>query len=413
MRVLFINQYDNRGGAAVVARRLKQSLSTKHGVTCHSLVAYKSGSGGDTFSIRSKGAELAERIIDRVCNTIGFQYQFLPFSSSSILQEVKKIRPDVISLHNSHGGYFQTSSLIKISSLAPVVWTLHDMWSFTGNSAHTFGDESWKQLKNPPHLAWIYPAIGINRGGALLKQKAKIYRQSNLTLVTPSMWLHDLAVQSPVYDSKKVIHINNGVDLSLFRPDPSHAMRRELGIPIDARVIMFSAETVKGNPWKGGNDLAEVVRIINDKGNQEIHLIITGGNADDWLKDFTNLHVHRPGYISDEQQMARYLAAADVFLYPTRADNLPNVLIEAIACGTACVTFDVGGCGEIIQNNINGVVVKAGDIVGMAEQLLLLLNDRDRITRYSSAARRIATEKFSIESMSEKYLNVFTSLIKK
>jgi glycosyltransferase involved in cell wall biosynthesis len=412
MRILFINQYDNRGGAAVVARRLKHVLSAHEHISCRSLVAYKSGSDSSVFPIRSKAEELAERLIDRLFNKAGFQYQFFPFSSSFILHNVKEFRPDVISLHNSHGGYFQTSLLEKISALAPVVWTLHDMWSFTGNSAHTFGDESWKQLKNASHLTSIYPGIGVNRGASLLKQKAKIYRRSNLTVVTPSAWLHNLASQSPVFSKNQVLHIDNGVDLSVFHPDNDQSVRTHLNIPHDASVVMFSAESVKGNPWKGGNDLADVVKVINEKCTGQVHLIITGSNAEDWLSGFSNLVVHRIGYVSDEQEMARYLSASDVFLYPTRADNLPNVLIESIACGTPCVTFDIGGCSEIIQHNTNGIVVKPGDISGMADQLLLLLSDRERLRRYSAEARRVASEKFSIERMGEKYLEVFGSLIK-
>jgi glycosyltransferase involved in cell wall biosynthesis len=412
MRVLFINQYDSRGGAAVVARRLKRVLSAEGDITCRSLVAYKSGDDDTVFRIRSKPAEMTERVIDRVFNKAGYQYQFFPFSSSSILRAIKEYRPDIISLHNSHGGYFQTTLLKKISALAPVVWTLHDMWSFTGNSAHTFGDESWKQLRNPEHLTSVYPSIGINRGDFLLRQKRKIYSQSNLTVITPSEWLRNLAVQSPLFNGKNVITINNGVDLSVFSRADRDAVRTKLNIPAESRVVMFSAESVKGNPWKGGDDLAEAVKLISEQSSRNIHLIITGGNAEDWLKDFSNLIVHRTGYVVDEHQMAGYLSASDVFLYPTRADNLPNVLIESIACGTPCVTFDVGGCREIVQHNTNGIVVKAGDVREMTKELLSLLDDGERLTRYSTEARRIAEEHFSIGLMGKRYIEVFKSRIK-
>jgi glycosyltransferase involved in cell wall biosynthesis len=109
--------------------------------------------------------------------------------------------------------------------------------------------------------------------------------------------------------------------------------------------------------------------------------------------------------------MAVYLSASDVFLYPTRADNLPNVLIESIACGTPCVTFDVGGCREIVKHNTNGIVVKAGDVREMTKELLSLLDDGERLTRYSTEARRIAEEHFSIGLMGKRYIEVFKSRI--
>jgi glycosyltransferase involved in cell wall biosynthesis len=216
MRILFINTHDKRGGAAVVAQRLRMSLENQYSADCFHLVAYKLTSDEKTFSTRNWISSFVENVINRFCNKIGAQYQFFPFSAATILRKIKQLAPDVISLHNTHGGYFPTPLLQKISELAPIVWTLHDMWSFTGNAAHTFGDESWKQLRNSGSLISIYPSIGINTGKYLLRQKQRIYSNSNITIATPSKWLYTLANQSPVFKTKKVVHINNGVDINIF-----------------------------------------------------------------------------------------------------------------------------------------------------------------------------------------------------
>jgi len=409
MRVLFVNMFEKRGGAAIVADRISKVLTERFGVECHGAFAYTAGQSAGTTQLRSKSGELVEKIIDRLSNKAGLQYQFFPFSSGKLLSTIERVKPDVISLHNTHGGYFATPLLAKISQHAPVVWTLHDMWSFTGNSAHTFGDVSWQQLKQARHLNSIYPAIGINTGAFLLRQKARVYGRSNLTVVTPSQWLHSLAVKSPVFRGKEIVHINNGVDLKVFRPYDKAEVRASLDIPADARVLMFSADYLKNNPWKGGNDLVEALKLISQGWQGQVHLVIAGHAEGGWLSELPNFVVHYTGYISEEASMARYLSASDLFLYPTRADNLPNVLVEAIACGVPCVTFDVGGCGEIVLNRVNGVVVGPAQTRAMAESVIALLGDDEKRTSFAREARMHAEREFSAEVMGRQYFDLFAS----
>jgi len=411
MRVLFINTNDKRGGAAIAANRLKHVLVRDYQAECFSLVAYGDKDASGIYPLRNKATQKAERALDIVSSKVGLQYQFFPFSSLAIRAGIRRLKPDVISLHNTHGGYFETSLLKSISRQAPVVWTLHDMWSFTGNAAHTFGDESWAEMKNAGHLTKIYPAIGLNTGSFLLRQKSRIYRQSDLAVVTPSQWLYRLARKSPVFSGKEIRHIHNGVDLTIFRPYDKAEVRATLNIPADGRVLMFSGETLKDNLWKGGEHLIEVLKTIGARGKGPIHAIITGAREDQALTGLQDFTIHATGYIDGEQAMARYLAAADVFLYPTRADNLPNVLIEAIACGTPCVSFDIGGCKEIVQHGVNGVVIEPFKLGDMAEAVLALLYDDERRKAYSTEARRFAEKEFSVDQMARSYHDLFVSRI--
>jgi glycosyltransferase involved in cell wall biosynthesis len=355
---------------------------------------------------RNKTQALLERVIDRVTRMLGAQYLFFPFSSRRILELVRELKPDVISLHNTHGGYFETSLLEKISVYAPVVWTLHDMWSFTGNSAHTFGDESWKEMRNTSALTKIYPAIGFNTGQWLLKRKKKIYQRSRLTIVCPSKWLFNLAEQSPVFQGKRVQHINNGVDLNVFRPHDKTTARARLGVPDADRVIMFSAEHLNDSQWKGGNDLLEMLSAIDNMISFRSVLLVVGSGRLQGDQVFKNLRVHYTGFVHAEETLVDCYCSSDLFLYPTKADNLPNVLVEAIACGIPCATFDIGGCKEIIVDGYNGLVLEKGNNV----PLLRLLTDRHTLSKMSVNARQYAEEHFSIEKMGEQYYNLFESL---
>ena len=148
MKTLFINKYDTLGGAAKAAFRLNLGLRKYLNYDNYFLVGIKASNLEYVYKTRESGFEnLVERGINFATNLIGFQYKWFPFSTRKIISVVRELKPDIISLHNIHGGYFKTSLIKELSKYAPIVWTLHDMWAFTANAAYTLGDDSWKSLK--------------------------------------------------------------------------------------------------------------------------------------------------------------------------------------------------------------------------------------------------------------------------
>lgn len=411
MKVVFINISDIKGGASIAANRLRESLTKNYSVDSYYMVPDKNLVDKRVFATRNKIAGFIEKIIDRIFNKIGLQYQFFPFSSAFLIRMIRQLKPDIISLHNTHGGYFQTTILSKLSQIAPIVWTLHDMWSFTGNAAHTFENESWKELKNDAQLTQIHPRIGINSGVYLLKQKLNIYKKSNVRFVTPSQWLFNLTQQSPVFKGKEIVQIFNGIDLTVFKPLDKAKIRLTLGISLDAKVLMFSAGDLINNMWKGGNHLIEVLKNINSIVNFKVHLIVVGSGELELMPKLPNLIIHQIGFVDNEYQMANYFSACDLFIYPTKADTLSTVLIEAIACGAPCVTFNIGGCSEIVINNYNGIIVTPFLLEEMSISIVELLKDQKKINLMSCNARYHAEKNFSIEQMSKNYYDKFKSII--
>jgi glycosyltransferase involved in cell wall biosynthesis len=411
LKILFINKYDVTGGAAVAAFRLHKALESEFNTEDLFLVGIKRSNLSNVIPTRKPGFQnFMERGFNFLFNQIGLQYKFHPFSSGTILRTARKFSPDIISLHNAHGGYFKTSLLIELSKIAPVIWTLHDMWAFTANAAHTFGDDSYKYMKSGKGENKLFPQIGLNTGNWLLKEKKRIYSHSNLTIVTPSKWLLELASQSPVLIGKKLINIPNGIDLNIFQPRENTSVRHELGIPDDAKIIIFGAEKVMSGNYKGGEDLINILKKLDSGLDQKIHLIIIGQSDLKKYYEFKNFEIHETGYIFEEERMAKYLSASDIFVYPTKADNLPNALVEAAACGTPAVTYDVGGCKEIVVDNESGFVIPPFDVQKFVEKiLLLLLNDSIRIEQ-SKRCRQIAEEKFGVSLMAKKYFELFNLL---
>ena len=414
MKILVINLTDKIGGSAITTYRLCKSLEQFYDdIETFFAVGIKSTWDPKVFCTRTRGYErYIEKILDNVTNRFGFQYCWFPFSSKNILQRLQAIQPDIVYLRNIHGGYFDTSLIEKLSKQAPIVWTLSDMWSFTGHCAHSFGDMSWKNLDCGCPDKSIFPAIGRNTGKWLLRRKKKIYERSNITLVTPSKWLNSLATLSPVFHNKKIVQIYNGFDLNVFRPKNKDACRVSLDIPIDAKVLMFSARSISNqNPWKGGSDLLNILESINKKTKTSIHLLILGDGELDWLYRLKNFVIHHIGYVKNDILLATCYSAADVLLYPTRADNLPNVLLEAISCGLPCITSDIGGCGEIIDDSDNGYVLEATELELFASKANELLNSPDKRQLFSVNARKSAEKYFSLQNMCQNYHKLFCETI--
>lgn len=397
----------------MVLQRLRKGLDSEYSIEHRLLVKIKSSAEDNTHQVLSSNwQKLTEKVIDKLTKTAGLLYQSFPFSSRRILEEVRDFRPDIIHLHNTHGSYFPTPLIQTLSRYAPIVWTLHDMWSFTGNAAHTFGNMSWKHMKNDRSLTSIPPTIWINAGAWLLKQKMSIYQNSRITVVCPSDWLQALARQSPVFEGKQVLRIHNGVDTDIFAPCDKQAARKKLGLPEDRKTVMFSAQFLgKRNPWKGGADLEEILRIIDRQATEKISFLAVGHGKLDEPTSFRNLEVVYKDYISGESEMAHCFNASDLFIYPTRADNLPNSLVESISCGVPAITFDIGGTKEIISHECNGILLPPFDLVAFAEKTLHLLHDEGKRTTFSMNSRDKACRQFALNDMAVQYHRLYKSIV--
>ncbi len=412
MKILFINSSDKAGGASTAAFRLHLALKEKYQTENSFIVADKLLPYNYIFSTRKKKYKIVtEKIIEKITSNIGLQYQFFPFSGSILLKKAKEIKPDIISLHNTHGGYFATPLLKKLSSIAPIVWTMHDMWPITASAAHTFEDTSWKIGRAGKNEFKIPPKTLINNGDWLINQKKSIYQKSQLSFITPSKWLYQIAKQSPLTQNKSISQIYNGLDTKVFFPYNKEEMRLKFAIPSNADVIIFSGDgNLINNPWKGGEELENILKKLNYSNTKNLIFLIIGKGELSYLDDLQNVTVIKTGYINSEMEMAMYLSSADLFIYPTKADNLPNSLIEAISCGLPCVTSDIGGCAEIIQDGITGKAINFGDGSKFAYEILALLSDKKMLAQMKVNCRETALRQFDSSKMADSYFEFFSKV---
>ena len=341
--------------------------------------------------------------LSRILSEHGFLYRFLPLEAHFILKKTGEISPDIIHLHNIHGGYFQTNLLPKLSKIAPVVWTFHDMFPITGHCAHSFECEKWKSGCGNCERLDIYPSIRKDRTKALWNYKNRIFNSADLTIVTPSLWLKNCVGQS-FLKNKDVRLIYNGIDLENFKKTDRSEVRKELALSQDKKIVLFSADGGVKNPFKGGEFVFQAFEKL--KNRSDILFLNIGGKNEEKSENWLNF-----GYVKEPKTMAQLYSASDIYLFPTLADNCPLTAIESLACGLPVVTFETGGVPEIVENNKTGFVVEYKNGEMLTNALSRLLDD-DELREKMSGAAVVASKKFSSERMALDYLKLYEELLK-
>ncbi len=404
MKILFINRQEKKGGAAIAAMRLAEGLKNYYNAEIFFIVEHKQSNNENVFECKKNFIiRLIERIINKITSLLGLQYIWFPFSSKRILELTKRIQPDVISLHNIHGGYFDTALLKKLSLTAPIIWTLHDMWPILSSATHT-KDENWKQMIPGKIEKKHYPPIFFEWGNMLMKRKKKIYNDSNLTLITPSKWLLKNIKMSSITDSLISKKIYNFTDNQIFNPSNSNIKIKEYCFN-----LLYSCTDDK-DPIKGADLIQKILKILDKKLQVEISITIFGSS---FLSDFlfNKIHVYNVKYIKSDHYLNDLYNQHSCYLQSSRFDTAPLTLQEATMCGLPCMTFDVGGCGEIIKDNYNGFVIPPFDKEHYAHQLLRLINDKQLQQTFKENALKQSQKLFSKENTLDNYYKLFKQAV--
>jgi glycosyltransferase involved in cell wall biosynthesis len=414
MNILHVNTNESRGGAAKVARRLIDAQRTL-GHTAKFLVGRRKTILPDVVTYppsagslkRDRIIEYGLRILAILERRLGIQYCLR--SPNWILRRMKIINDaDLIHIHNLHGGYLNLWAVSELSRIKPVVWTLHDEWAYTGHCACTLGCDRWQTgCGKCPDLS-IYPAISIDTTRSLWKIKSRSYARGNFTVTAPSNWLLR-RVERSMLSGRPVMYIPNGVRSEIFYPRGREATREALGLPRDKRIVIFAANAGSRNPWKGYSYLVEALKKLTISQMPDLLLLAIGDNTSG--VDIKT-ECRWEGRIEDENVMAAYYSAADVFVLPSMAENSPLTVIESMACGTPVVAFDVGGVPELIDHRSSGYIARYRDSDDLAEGIRWIL-DLD-ITTYramSEAGMKKVRENHMLDQTVNEYLDLYQSVI--
>ena len=277
-------------------------------------------------------------------------------ATKEFINRIKDIDPDIIHLHNIHGYYINVEILFNYLKEAnkPVVWTLHDCWSFTGHCSHFdyIGCNKWKTgCFNCPQKQEYPKSILIDNSEQNFHRKSEAFTGvENLTIVTPSKWLAQLVNESFLNDYRIEI-IHNGIDLEVFKPTKS-SFRKKYNLQ-NKFIILGVAST-----WTNRKGLEEFVKLSHELDKDEVIVLVGVTNYQIKQLPKNIIGIRRTNSI---EELAEIYTAADVFVNPTLEEVLGMTNIEALACGTPVVTFDTGGSPECIDNN-TGIVVEKGNL---------------------------------------------------
>lgn len=405
MRVLIVNTSERTGGAAVAANRLMMALNN-NGVKAKMLVRDKESDSltvvGLPKSPMLNWHFLWERLV------IFFHCRFsrkhlFEIDLANTGSDITKLREfqeaDVIHLHWINQGMLSLSGIRKIlKSGKPVVWTMHDIWPATAICHLTL---NCRNFTTHCHNCRLLPGKGSSSdlSTSVWRKKEKMLEDSSIYFVTCSHWLEQEAKASALLRGQKIVSIPNPIDTHIYRSGDKQAARKNLGLPEDKRLILFVSQRVT-NKNKGMDYLIDACRQMED-----YELVILGGHAEE-VVDQLPLKAHPLGYVNDERRIVEIYQAVDVFVLPSLSENLPNTIMEAMACGVPCVGFKVGGIPEEIDHKRNGYVAEYRDSDDLARGIRWILSEADYDQLSQEAVRKVA-HSYSQQSVAISYLDVY------
>lgn len=414
MKIILVNANDISGGAAIAVYRLLKGLQ-QSGVEAEMLVQSKKSDDYSVIGPQTKWQKAFGKlrpIIDSIPVRFNKQRKKIIFSPAilpdNIFKKIQDINPDIVHLHWIAGGFIKIESLAKMKK--PIVWTLHDSWAFTGGCHVPF--ECKKYIKN----CGCCPTLNSNKKKDLsykiLQRKRKSWKNLDLTIVTPSSWLGECAKKSSLFYKTQVEVIPNGIDLSRFKPIDKNIARDILCLPKDKKLILFGAMSAINDQNKGFYLLKQSFKKFQLIGNKNIEFVIFGSSKP---RNEENLgfKTHYLGRLNDEMSLALVYSTADVFIVPSIQENLPNTIMESLACGTPVVAFNVGGISDMIDHKRNGYFAKPFDTIDLAYGIKWVLEDNTRLKELSKNARTKAINKFDVIKIAEKYKKLYEDILKR
>ena len=412
MKILILSTYDLNGGAAIAASRLMQALTNnEHQVKM--LVASKTSDNINVSEASSVFGNKTQKINLAIEKGLflfheknkEIRYQFSTAVSGFSIHQNSLIEwADVIHLHWTLQGFLSLLQMSHLQTLGkPIVWTLHDMWAFTGG-CHYAGDcdHFLKECGNCPYLK--NPSKN-DLSSKIYQKKEKFYQ--NFHFVTCSQWLRKVAKSSSLLKGFEVEAIANPIDTSLFLPaKEKNELKRQLKLNTSKRYILFGASSLK-DKRKGLQYFLEAMKLYQQKHSNLPAIILYGSqNHDVEIEGFEIIH---SGFLSQNELIA-YYQASDVYVITSLEDNLPNTVMESIACGLPVLSFDTGGIPQMVQHLQSGYIAKYKSVEDICEGLGVLLHSSD-LNLMSQYARNYCLENFSEEVIAKKYTETYERLL--
>jgi len=417
MRILIVNTSEKNGGAAVAANRLMEALNS-NGEDAKMLVRDKQTDDKRVVALRRSRLHWWQFLWERWCIFLHLHLSRQRLFELDIantgtdittLPEFKAA--DIIHLSWINQAMLSLADIKKIvNSGKPVVWTMHDIWPATAICHYARG---CKQFHTACHHCPLLPRGGGNNdlSARVWRKKTAVLQDKSILFVACSKWLEGQAKQSALLKNQIVTSIPNPIDTRIFCKQDKKQARRAFGLPENKQLILFVSQRVT-DERKGVNYFIEALQQLvteHPAMKQNTGVIILGGHSAEVAARLP-IPAYALGYVSDAQKIASVYNSADLFVLPSLEDNLPNTIIEAMACGIPCVGYRVGGIPEEIDHLKNGYVAAYKDVNDLARGIYWVLNEAEYDVLSTQAIEKVISC-YSQKAVSLRYIEVYNQAL--
>lgn len=398
------------GGAATAASRLQTALCAEGVESCMGTMQCSQGAKRQCCLIgnwQRRFSLLALRAENVFFRLLGTKFNHI-FSTglfpSSVHNRINAKNADIVHLHWVQENFVPLWSLTRIDR--PIVMTLHDTWGFTGGCHILQGCDQYATgcaacPRVSPHAQWIV------RQGINIKRRA--YDSAQINVVIPSRAYLYMARQSTLLRQCKLHHIPNSIDTVSYAPLEQEWAQQIMNLTPRMPTLLFGAMAATADFNKGYDLLYQALHHLPQYTTQSPQLLVFG--ASDGVKSISGYPVHYLGRLHDDVALRAAYCAADVFVCPSREDNLPNTVMESLACGTPVAAFAVGGIPEMVEDKVNGCLATPQDPDALARAIAYILEDVERRTQMRHAARRVVEERYAMPVVAKQYINLYEEIL--
>ena len=413
MRVLHVNANDIQGGAARAAYRIHKGLLEKN-IYSRLIVLNKKR---DDYSVINMGKTKKQKLIYKI--RLFFDEKLKSFyrkrkrttwsvnffDNNELVEFINDSDFDIINFHWINASMLSIKDIEKITK--PIVWTMHDMWPFTGGCHYSNSCILYETDCNKCNQLDDKKNTFLSK--YILKRKYICYK--NISYISPSKWLANCAQNSFLLKDSNIQVIQNGVDLEIFKKLDKSFSKNVLNLDMSKKYILFGAMNSTSDKRKGYDLLKKALEILKKEFYlKDVVLLIFGANKPQYNEDL-GFEVKYLGQISDDVTLSLIYNSADVFIAPSREDNLPNTIVEAISCGLPCIAFNIGGMPDLIKHKKNGYLAKPFDIKDLAKGINFVLEDENRWNSLSENALNKAQRDYDINVVSDKYIDLYKKIL--
>lgn len=401
----------NSGGAAIAARRIAKSIEIASGGKVENvfLSLYNDKKNNDVVSFFSNSISSFIGKAGRKVSEVLFEPSTKNYPGPFTLGKYgvannKKLKNilsdiDIIHIHWVNRGFFSINQLAELSKLdIPIVWTMHDMWAFTGGCHYDGECGEYKER------CYNCPCIKKGKNVFFVEQekKKKIFQKNIFYFIGCSEWITNCAKNSYILrDQDNIECIANPISNSFFEEVDKMKIRDKYKIDSTERIILFGAMS-SDDERKGGK---LIKKIFSEIKKRKYQVFAFGNCSEEFRRE--NKDIRFLGSIANIEEMHEIFSMSDVFIAPSIQENLANTVMESLASGTPVVAFDIGGMSDMIIDNINGKLVKPFDIESFISSIDYIIEHRFR----SKNVKESIKGKFSYDKIGEKYYNVYQRAI--